>query len=94
MIVVNAVDDEVHPPPGVVVGLPVKEQAVQPVLGQGPDAEPADRQRDQLQCREAAVSSEPLHGYDHRDEDDRRDRGVDPGEEVQEGAVEELRGGR
>ena len=37
MVVVDAVDDEVHAAAEGVVGLPVEDEPVQPVLGQRPD---------------------------------------------------------
>ena len=37
VVVVDAVDDEVEPAADRVVGLPVEDLAVQPVLGQRPD---------------------------------------------------------
>ena len=40
VVVVDAVDDEVHAAAEGVVGLPVEDEPVQPVLGQGPDADP------------------------------------------------------
>ena len=44
--------------------------------------------RDQLQRSQAAVGSQPLHRHDHGNEDDRWDRRVNPGEEVQKAALE------
>ena len=83
VVVVDAVDDEVHTATDRVVGLPVEDEAVQPVLGQGPDRCSGQGQQDQLPDRVAAVDPQPLHRDDHRDEDDSRDRGVDPGEEIE-----------
>ena len=37
MVVMDAVDDEVEPAADRVVGLPVEDQTVQPVLGERPD---------------------------------------------------------
>ena len=47
MIVVDAVDDEVHAVAEGVVRLPVEDQPVQPVLGQGPDGHAAQGEQDQ-----------------------------------------------
>ena len=44
MVVVDAVDDEVHAAAEGVVGLPVEDEPVQPVLGQRPDPNPARQQ--------------------------------------------------
>ena len=49
---------------------------------------------DQLPGGEAVGGGHPLHRDDDRDEDDRRDRRVDAGEEVEEFALEELRRSR
>src|SRR5665811_805629 len=48
VVVVDAVDDEVHAPPEGVVGLPVEDQPVQPVLRQCPDPDPAEAEQEQL----------------------------------------------
>ena len=94
MVVVDAVDDEVHAVAEFVVGLPVEDQPVQPVLGQGPDRDAAQGEQEKRPEAEAAVGSEPLHRHHDRHEDDRRDSRVDPREVVEKGAVEHLRGGR
>ncbi len=94
VVVVDAVDDEVHAPAEGVVGLPVEDEAVQPVLGQRPDRDPAEAQPDQGERSVAAVRAQPLHRDDDGDEDDRRDRRVHPGEEVEEFALEQLGGVR
>ena len=91
MVVVDAVDDEVHPPAEGVVGLPVEDQPVQPVLGQRPEGEAARRDQDHLPGVPALRRADDLHRDDHRDEDDRRDRRVDPREVVEEFALEERR---
>jgi len=94
MVVVDAVDDEVHLTPEGVVWLPMEDEPVQPVLGQGPDRDAGQAEPDQLQRAVAARRAEPLHSHHHRHEDDRRDRRMHPGEEVEEVAVEQLRGRR
>jgi hypothetical protein len=91
VVVVDAVDDEVHAAPEVVVRLPVEDQPVQPVFGQRPDPEARNGEKEELPAHEAAVGSQPLHHREHREEDDRRDRRMDPGEEVEEAAIEQLR---
>ena len=57
-------------------------------------ADPGEGEQRQLPGGVAAVGPQPLHRDDHRHEDDRRDRRVDAGEEVEEVALEKLWGGR
>ena len=90
MVVVDAVDDEVHPAADRVVGLPVEEHAVQPVLGQRPDHEAGDDQQRRSERALAVVGAEPDARDDHGHEDDRGHRGVDPREEVEEPVLEEA----
>jgi hypothetical protein len=91
MVVVDAVDDEVHPPAEGVVGLPVEDQAVEPVLGERPEGEAAEVDEHHLPGVPAFGHPDPLRRDDHRHEHDRRDRRMDPGEEVEEFALEEGR---
>jgi len=90
MVVVDPVDDEVQAGANRMVGLPVEDEAVQPVLEQGPDAEAAGDQERQLPRHVAAGGAEPHSGDDDRDEDERRDRGVDAAEEVEEATLEQA----
>ena len=96
MVVVDAVDDEVHAAAEGVVGLPVEDEPVQPVLGQGPDRDPG--------LASAAPGSQGLRGRDRPPATPwttttgmkihRGDGGVDAGEEVEEFALEERGGCR
>src|ERR1044072_9089932 len=92
MVVVDAVDDEVHAATEGVVWLPVEDQPVQPVLGQGPEADAAEAEQHQLPGGEALVGAQPPHRDDDRTEDQGRGRWMHPGEEVEEFALEKLRG--
>ena len=91
MVVVDAVDHEVHPAPEVVVGLEVEHDPVQPVLRQRPEEVAAG---DPGQ-RDHAGATEAEHGQqaDRGPEQDQRDERMDPGEEVQEVRLEHLRRG-
>ena len=93
MVVVDAVDDEVHARADRMVGLPVEHLAVEPVLGKGP--EHAGRRGPGAtlsSAARAAVDAEPDEADDHGHEDQRGDGRVDPREEVEEPGLEERRG--
>jgi probable F420-dependent oxidoreductase len=92
VVVVDAVDDEVHPPAEGVLRLPVKELAVKPVLAQGPDEDPRHHQRDDLERSLAVTGPEHGHRGDHGHEDDRGHRRVDPREEVEKPVLEQRWG--
>ena len=91
MVVVNSVDDEVQTAPDRVVGLPVEDEPVEPVLGQGPDHEPERDQQAEADRAVTAVGGQPDGRYDDRHEDDRRDRRVNPREEVEEAVLKQGR---
>ena len=70
MVVVDAVDHEVEPVAATELGLPVEEEAMEPVLGQGPDGEPPARTRSAvLPAPTPRSMPEPDPAID-RDEDD------------------------
>ena len=94
VVVVDAVDDEVEAVAAAELRLPVEDEPVQPVLGQRPDPEAGEEEQDGGPDREAAVDPEPDAADHDRHEDDRRDRRMDAGEEVEEAALEHRRGGR
>jgi hypothetical protein len=94
VVVVDAVDDEVEAVTAAELGLPVEEQAVEPVLGQRPDREPRQEEQRDAGGRQAPIDPEADAGDHDRHEDDRRDSRVDPGEEVEEAALEHRRRGR
>jgi hypothetical protein len=94
VVVMDAVDDEVEPVAAPELRLPVEQQPVQPVLGQGPDRDPREEEQRGCPDRQAPVDPEPDPPDHHRHEDDRWDRGVDAGEEVEEAALEHRRRGR
>jgi hypothetical protein len=79
MVVVDAVDDEVEAIAAAELRLPVEEQAVEPVFGQRPDADPDREHEDGGPDREPSVDSEPQSPDHHGHEDDRRDGRVDAG---------------
>src|SRR3954467_8397041 len=72
VVVMNAVDDEVDPVTAPELRLPVEEEAVQPVLRQGPDGEPAEEEQDYGPDRQAAIDPEPDPADHHGHEDQRR----------------------
>jgi hypothetical protein len=94
VVVMDAVDHEVEAVAARELRLPVEHEAVEPVLGRGPDHDAGGDQQRRRQTREPAVDSDPRARDDHRDEDDRREGGVNSGEEVEEAALEHRRRGR
>ena len=93
MVVVDAMDDEVQARAHGVVGLPVEDQPVEPVLGEGPSEKAPGEEEHERAGAVAAVRTEP-HARDHdRDVEDRGHDRMDPREEVEEPALEERRGG-
>jgi hypothetical protein len=94
MVVMDAVDDEVEAVAAAELRLPVKEEPVEPVLGQRPDREPGEEEEDGGADGESPVDPEPDPADHHRDEDHRRDDRMDPGEEVEEAALEHRGRGR
>jgi hypothetical protein len=93
MVVVDAMNDEVQAVADRVVGIPVEDLAVQPVLRQRPEPKPRDREGDQLERPLAVARAEHDQGDDHRDVDQRRHHRMDPREEVEEAALEQRRRG-
>ena len=91
VLVVDAVHDEVEPGAERVVGLPVEDGAMQPVLAERPDQEAGEEEPGDLEDVIAAVEPRPQTDDHDRDEDDRRDRWVNSREEVEEAALEEWR---
>ena len=59
MLVVNAMHDEVEAAAERVVGLPVEDEPVQPVLAQRPDEEAGEEQADDREDVVAAVEAGP-----------------------------------
>ena len=59
VVVVDAVDDEVKPGADRVVGLPVEDQPVEPVLGERPDEDAERDEQGELARRIALVGAEP-----------------------------------
>ena len=57
VVVVDAVDDEVEPAAERVVGLPVEDEPVQPVLGERPDQQAGEEQAGDLEDAVAAVEA-------------------------------------
>ena len=94
VVVVDAVDDEVEAVAAGELRLPVEDEPVEPVLGQGPDRNTDAEEQDGGADGEPAVDPEPDPGDHNGDEDDRRYGGVDAREEVQEPALEHRRRGR
>ena len=79
VVVVDAVDDEVQAVADRVVRVPVEDQAVQPVLGEGPDQEARRRTAPTISSAPwSARRAEHDQPRDHRDVDQRRDHRVDP----------------
>ena len=77
MVVVDAVDDEVESAAQRVIRLPVEDEPVQPVLGQGPDQEAeGDQEHDVSGAITSPVGPQPHARDDHGQEDDRRHGGM------------------
>jgi hypothetical protein len=94
MVVMDAVDDAVEPVAAAELRLPVEDEPMQPVLGHGPDPEAREDQQGGLEPAEAAIDPDPDSADHDGNEDDRRNRGMDAGEEVEEPALEHRRRGR
>jgi hypothetical protein len=77
MVVVDAVDDEVEAVAAAELGLPVEQEPMEPVLGQGPDAHADGEEQDGGAGGKTPVDAQPNSGDHDGNEDDRRHRGVD-----------------
>ena len=92
VVVVDAVDDPVHPRAETVLGLEVEHDPVQPVLEQRPQRVAADRQRDRR--RDARARELPRGQQDHGGrEDQHRHAGCTRERTSSSARVEHRRGG-
>ncbi len=92
VVMVDAVDDPVHPCSQTVLGLEVEDEPVQPVLEQGPDRIAGGEQkhhRADAHLREAPGG----HQHDGRHEDHHRDGRVHARERIQDARLEHRRRG-
>ena len=87
---VNPVNDEVDLVAAPELGRPVEKQAVEPVLGKGPDQDSADEKADRGEGREAAIDAEPDQQRDDRPVNQQGHDRVDPGEEIEQPVLEEV----